>query len=326
VVVGGENNCWPFRQPFYRTSDCKEWGVVDCKEMMPSNVSRVVQGNAQYLWANSGSIITRASSLAPLMSYLQRVVEENTRCLQDDQALVSAAFRFQDKFNAPIAIRLDHDGIFAASARDMCPVFRLMSQKVHLADNDLAPAAIHYNGGGKACLVEHLKRFVGDTDASASSAAPAFTWDGRRHELTDVCGTPICQTSNDVVRQYPGSKHPGWAASTPESSRSPQQRFAKSKHPALANRRRPVGGDRASRTPTTHLHVGGRLGHEHMQAQAAHNISNEFVSIRGVARQVCEHSNCIRMPGKCRELSNGSCMFLETVELPAFLDTVLKPR
>lgn len=143
IVVGAETNCWPFMYEKY-AERCK-WGVTNCSQMTPRNVS-FLTSPTRYLYLNSGSIIMRARSLHVLNSLLQKTVLQD--CSHDDQANLAAAYRFIND----TAIRLDHDGLFSASAWDSIPDFVHSDHWIH---HDIVPAAIHFNGAK-----ENIARFL----------------------------------------------------------------------------------------------------------------------------------------------------------------------
>ena len=205
VVAGAETNCWPFMgknfQPGKCAPECCSWGVTKCDEMDPANSSFLEGKRTRYLYPNSGSIVTRVSSLSLLADYFIGIMQSTPKsCSGDDQALLGAGFRFQEEFKSPVTIRLDHDGLFSASTTDhkkgAGADFQLQAggfggpvalRKWQHAENDVVPAAIHINGDRSPMI-----RLLKDAVMSVPGEKGSFYWDGKRKDLEEVCDHNAC--------------------------------------------------------------------------------------------------------------------------------------
>lgn len=181
--------------------------------MTPANITYLMGQSTKLNYLNSGSIVGRASSFAKLSTYLTNMAKSNEAiCTADDQGALSAAFRFQEAYKAPVAIRLDHDGIITSSGHDGCSEYKQVGKRWQSTVNGVISAAIHYNGGGKACMVSHYK-----TGEMPSKQAGTILWDGNVTALNDVCGSVPCQT--DAIGDFSscGKREPVvcWVKSRP---------------------------------------------------------------------------------------------------------------
>ena len=131
VVVQGETNCWPFMDdemygPGHCAPECCSWRVTKCDEMNPTNSTFLAGKPTNYLYLNSGSIVTRAGSLGLLADFVISLTQSiPLKCYQrGDQALLSALFRFQDKFKPPVSSMIDpchcKQRPFNAGGRSQC--------------------------------------------------------------------------------------------------------------------------------------------------------------------------------------------------------------
>ena len=203
VIAGAETNCWPFMgrsfQPGSCTSVCCSWGVTKCDEMNPANISFLERKPTRYLYPNSGSIVTRVSSLGLLADYFISIMQSTPKSCLDDQALLGAGYRFQKEFKSPVTIRLDHDGLFSASTTDhkkgSGADFQLQAgvdvplamRKWQHAENDVVPTAIHINGDRTPMI-----RLLKDAVMSIAGEQGSFYWDGKQKDLVRVCGRNAC--------------------------------------------------------------------------------------------------------------------------------------
>ena len=127
---------------------------------------------------------------------------------------MGAAFRFQDKYQSPVPIRLDHDGLFAASVWpsgcDASPPrdFELQApdgvssrKKWRLKANGVIPAAMHFNGD-RHCIPVMI--YGGDMPKAGQPGSVKLD-DEPLTDIGNVCGRYACDLGPLLVRNSSGA-------------------------------------------------------------------------------------------------------------------------